>query len=99
MNTYDAIHSWLVKILTPLNLSMNFLDRILQSSQDSVVQALQPDSAMTIGYIHLSVFIPYEPVSEGKTWGYFHIAKIGNQVEDIATHDHEVNFYLYVEGE
>jgi hypothetical protein len=99
VNTVDVIQSWLGKVLAPLNSSINFLTKVIQASQDSFTQALQLDSAKKIGQIHLSVFVPYEPFSEGRTWGFFYISKIGIQVEDIATHEHTIDFYLYVEGE
>ena len=94
-----AISAWLTELLGPLNLSRDFLHKVLESAQDSAMRALLPNAAMAVGNIHLSVLATQEFLSKGKTWGFFHIERIEHQVDGVVAHDHKIDFYLYVEGE
>lgn len=92
-----TIDSWLAELLNPLDLSKDFMIRVFESVQDSVLRILQPNTASATGNIHLSIFAPYDRFSERKTWGFFHIERIENQGEAIVSHDHVIDFYLYME--
>ena len=94
----SAIGNWLTTIIAPFDLSPDFLNRVLESVQESVTRALQPNTAMAFGYIYLSIFAPSEHVSQGRTWGFFHIERIEYRGEAVDTHDHAIDFYLYMEG-
>ncbi|MGB7876013.1 MAG: hypothetical protein WBL25_16650 [Anaerolineales bacterium] len=93
-----AFQPWLMELLSPLDLSTDFSNRVLESVQDSVARALHLNAASTNGHIHLSIFAPHERVPERKTWGFFHIERIENQGEAVDDRDHAIDFYLYVEG-
>lgn len=88
-----------MELLGSLNLSADFLNRVLKSAQDSATRALHPNIAMESGHIHLSIFVPQERAAKGKTWGYFHMERIENRTDDIVSHNHAIDFYLYMEGE
>lgn len=94
-----AFKPWLTELLSPLDLSTDFSNRVLESAQDSVMRILQPDANLLFGHIHLSIFAPCERVLERKTWGFFHIERIENQGEAVDFRDHAIDFYLYVEGQ
>jgi len=98
-NIVDVINVSLAEILTPLNLSTDFLNRILESAQDSAERAQLPNAAITFGHIYISIFVPKKQIQNGKTWGFFHIERIGNRSENAGSHDHTIDFYLYAEGE
>ena len=98
-NIVDAINVSLVEILTQLKLSSDFLNKILESAQDSAVRAQQSNAAITFGHIQISIFEPHKQIEDGKTWGFFHTERIGNPSEDVFSCDHTINFYLYTEGE
>lgn len=93
-----TLNSWLTELLNPLDLSTDFMDRVLDSVQSSVMRIVQPDTALLFGHIHLSIYAPYERVPERKTWGFFHIERIENRDDSVNANDHAINFYLYVEG-
>jgi len=93
------IHARLSRTLEPLDLHTDFLNKILVSAQDAAVRASQAETVMKFGHIHISIFVPHEHASKGKTWGFFHIERIENPSEGAATQDHAIDFYLYVEGE
>ena len=95
----SAINSWLTELLSPLSLSADFLNRVIESVQGTIRRALHPNGVPINGHIHLSIFAPHEGILERKTWGFFHIKRIENQAETIETRDHAVDFYLYVEGQ
>lgn len=94
-----VIKSWLAELLNPIDLSTDFITRVMESVQDSVMRILQLNAVSATGNIHLSIFAPYERFSERKTWGFFHIERIEKQGEAIDTRDHAIDFYLYVEGQ
>lgn len=99
VSTDDAVHTWLMELLDPLPLSTDFLNRVMKSAQDSAVRAMHPNIVKEFGHIHLSVFVPHGHAAQGKTWGYFHIERIEDREEGIVSHDHAIDFYLYMEGE
>ncbi len=94
-----TINPWLLKLLSSLDLSADFLNRVLEFAQDSVLRALHSNAVSKNGHIHLSVFTPHTRTPERKTWGFFHIERIENQMDAIDTRDHAIDFYLYVEGQ
>ena len=94
-----AINPWLRELLNPLDLSADFMNRVMESAQDSVMRILQTDIILLFGHVHLSIFAPHERIPERKTWGFFHIERIENRGEAVNTRDHAIDFYLYVEGQ
>jgi len=92
-----AITPWLRKLLEPLKMSTDFLNRVLESAQDSVMRILQPIATLTSNHVHLSIFVPNEPILERTTWGFFHIERIENRGNTVD--DHAIDFYLYIEGQ
>jgi hypothetical protein len=92
-----AIHLWLKEILARLNLSVDFLNKIITAAQESVAQALQSNVVWS-GHIHISVYVPYNANILGKNWGFFHIKRIGSHADKITKFEHSMDFYLYVEG-
>lgn len=95
----SAIRVWIAPVLNKLNLSPDFLDRVLKSAQESALRYLNSDAGLTPGHIHLSIHAPREHPAKGKTWGFFHIERIDNRAEGMEFHDHAIDFYLYTEGE
>lgn len=97
-STDRLMRSWLTATLSPLSLNEDFLNKILRSAEDSVGRALQQNAGMGIGHIHLSIFAPYENTFKENTWGFFRIEKIDSTETNQGHLDHNVEFYLYVEG-
>ena len=88
-----------MEILGSLNLPVDFLNKILKSTQDSAIRAMQAESLMKFEYIHLIIFAPSEHTSKGRTWGFFRIEKIENVTADYRLPDHAIEFYLYLDGQ
>jgi hypothetical protein len=95
----NAIQAWFMNILAPLNLSQDFLNRILQSARESASRELQQKDPTSNGHIHLSIFTPYEQTASQKTWGFFHTERSECQTGSDNGHVHWIKYYLYVEGE
>ena len=93
-----AIQTWIAPVLNTLNLSSDFLDRVLKSAQESAMRYLDPDAGLTPRHIHLSIHAPREHLARGNTWGLFQIERIENRAEAMDGYDHSIDFYLYVEG-
>lgn len=94
-----TVNAWMVEILSPLNLHGDFLNKILKSAQEAVARAMHADAGGSdFEHLHLFVFAPAENTSNGKTWGFFRIEKIGIPTADTRAVDHSIEFYLYLEG-
>ena len=97
-DTDSVLIAWLTKTIGPLNLSTDFLKRILASAQNSAARNLHPSDGETWRQIHLSIFAPYERISKQNTWGFFHIERIENRPDNSDARNHAIDFYLYVDG-
>jgi len=95
----EAIHKWLPEILLPLQLSEDFLGRVIRSAQESLERAMQTQEEHSAGQISLCFFIPLTLTASESTWGYFSIAKLTNQDNKQESSSPAIHFYLYVEGE
>lgn len=93
-----SINTWLAEILSRLDLPENFLNRVLDSVQESVMRTLQQNVSKTLGQVHLSFYSPFDKLSKRKTWGFFHIERTEDRRDSVGITDHTINFYLYVEG-
>jgi hypothetical protein len=98
-STDEAVHTWLVEVLMPLNLSPDFLGRVLKSAQESAGHAFQSNIEGTISHVHVLILAPCEHAPSGKSWGFFHIERIEASADNSAERHHAIDFYLYVEGE
>ena len=95
----SAIQAWIGPLLEPLHLSADFLSRVLNSIQESVLRCGNPDAGEIPGHIHFCIHAPRKERARGGTWGFFHIERIENQDEEMTGTNHAIDFYLYVEGE
>jgi hypothetical protein len=95
----DTIGTWLVELLTPLNLQADFVNQVLNSAQDAALRALQSNTGTSFERLHFSVFSPNELAAHSNTWGFFRIEKIDGPDPNKERADHVVEFYLYLEGE
>jgi hypothetical protein len=93
----DTIHTWLVELLTPLNLHSGLVNQLLNSAQDAAIRALHSNTGMSFEHIHLSVFVPSEFTALGRIWGFFRIEKIDGTESIEDRPNHAVEFYLYQE--
>jgi hypothetical protein len=97
-STEDSLHAWLSEVLDPLALHAHFLNQILQSAQDAAKRAMRSERAADLRHLHFLVHAPKHSASNGQTWGFFQIEKIGDSTEGGTSHDHAIEFYLYFEG-
>ena len=94
----DAIYDWLLNVLNPLALQAHFLSQILQSARDAAGRAMRSEQAPELRHLHFLVHAPKYQASDGQTWGFFQIEKLGESTESGNSHDHTIEFYLYREG-
>ena len=95
----QAIGRWLPEILLPLQLTEDFLSRVIRSAQETAERAIQSQSENAAGDFLLSFFIPLTLTAAGTTWGYFSVVKLEHPDSSPNTEASRINFYLYVEGE
>lgn len=98
-NPDEAIKRWLPEILFPLQLTEGFLNRVIDSAQESAARAIQAQAENYPADFLLSLFIPLTLSSPGTTWGYFSVLKFENPGKSKEREKSRINFYLYVEGE
>lgn len=96
-NTEDAIHAWLSEVIDPLALDAQFLNQILQSAQDAAGRAMRSERATEFRHLHFLVHAPRHSASNGQTWGFFQIEKMGISTENGYPLDHLIELYLYLE--
>ena len=97
-STEDSLHAWLSEILNPLALHAHFLNQILQSAQDAAGRAMRSERAAEFQHLHFLVHAPRHPASNGQTWGFFQVEKMGTSTENRYPFDHLIELYLYLEG-
>jgi hypothetical protein len=98
-STDAAVHAWLAEILVHLNLSSDFLERVLKSAQESVGHTFQSDAENVLSHIHISILVPCGHIPSGRSWGFFRIERIEASEDSSDERHHAIDFYLYVEGE
>ena len=97
-STDNEIHAWLSEALDTLKLNAHLMNQILQSAQDAARRAMRSERAAEFRHLHFLVHTPKRPASNGQTWGFFQIEKMGDSTEGGNSHDHAIEFYLYLEG-
>jgi len=99
MLTDATLHVWLKEALNPLNLHTDFLNKIMNSAQQTAARILRADGEIKLEHIHLQVFAPSNRASNKQTWGFFSVERLEDAKEDDVAHDHTIEIYLYVEGD
>jgi hypothetical protein len=95
----ESIHAWLTKLMDPLTLHGDFLNRILKSAQDAAARVFENESAEKYDHIHLVIYGPQDSGVKPGTWGFFRVEKVENTIEEPSTAAHSIEFYLYREGQ
>lgn len=92
------MQSWLEVVFKPLRLSSRYMADILRTAKMASTRVWADHAGLDI-FTHLAIYIPHGPISDGNTWGLFHMERIAvrNGFQNIV--DHNINFYLYVERE
>ena len=93
------ISVWLDKVLRPLGLHSDLLDRILRSACEAATRALQlKDSGMSFRHVHLLAFSSDNGETKRQTWGFFRLEKL-EAAADADSPNHSIELYLYLEGQ
>ena len=95
----DALYAWLTKILHPLNLQAELLNKIIASAQDAVARTVHAEILLKFEHIHLTVFVPSAREEQEQAWGFFRLEKIEDMKEEQTAGNHAIEFYLYGEGD
>ena len=90
------VEPWLLDTLRHLELHAELIRKIARSAQQAVSNATQLEEGQWL--IHLLVFVPASHTSNGHTWGFFRIEKMGKKTMDEGIERHVIEFYLYLEG-
>lgn len=95
-----VVNTWMREKLRPLNLQVDFMNRILKSARDAVGRFTESKGAgAEIGQIHILLIAPLSHKLKEKTWGFFRIEKLESVREAKNPPDHYIEFHLYFEGE
>ena len=98
IKTGTLLTLWLRDTLAPLHLPDDFLARVVESTRQAVVRALQPTPAGQLGQINLFLYALKNRSSMTKSWGFFRIEKIDSLTPQKPVPDQAIEFYLYPEG-
>jgi len=95
----QAISRWLPEILFPLQLTEEFLNRVIRSAQETAARAVNSQAENAAGDFLLKFYIPLTLTAAGTSWGYFSVVKIEHPDTNPETAASRINFYLYLEGD
>lgn len=90
------INGWLMEILSPLELHIDFFNRVLSSAQDAIARAMHIVPMTEPRYIHLLIFVPADRPSNRQMWGFFRIEKAGDSSQAGNPSNHSIELYLYL---
>jgi len=96
-NADTTISVWLTESLNPLDLQVDFLNKVITSAQDAVAHISLANTMMVLKHYHLLVFAPAHRLPERQCWGFFRIEKIESVQTEKHSSDHAIEFYLYQE--
>jgi hypothetical protein len=99
MDAHSMISAWLSEVLTPLQLHVGFLNKVLRSAEDAAGRAMRSEMVMKYQRTRLLIYVPADRPSNAQTWGFFHIEKVEPAVEIENSRAHSIEFYLYLEGQ
>jgi len=94
-----ALRLWLKEILNPLELHENFVNRILNSTQQTVARLLRADAEIRPEHICVLVLVPSRRKSQKQTWGFFSVEKLEDTKDGAVAKEQTIEIYLYVEGD
>ena len=94
-----VLQSRLKEILNPLELHEDFVNRILNSAQQTAARLLRDDTEIKLEHIRLLVFVPSRRKSQKQTWGFFSVEKLEDTKDGAVAKEQTIEIYLYVEGE
>lgn len=95
----EILSAWLIELLHPLPLPVEFIERILLSAQDAVEHAFEAEPDPRFEHVHLLVYAPQDRELNGQSWGFFRIEKLENTDPGKSPSDHAIEFYLYRDGQ
>lgn len=94
----EAIGTWLVDILSPLQLDEDFLKRVLESAGEAALNGIKAGGEEKSRYARLKIFAPSKYVSTRQMWGFFRIENIGSGKHSDNSPQPTIEFFLYIEG-
>ena len=95
----DRLGARLKEILNPLDLHIDFQNRILNSAHQTVVRLLRPDAETKLDHIYLVVFAPSTRTLKKLIWGFFSVERLEDTKEGTVANNHTIEIYLYKEGD
>jgi hypothetical protein len=99
VNSKDTLGARLKEILNPLDLHLDFQNRILNSAHQTIVRILHTDAHTKLDHIHLLVFAPSNRTPKKQTWGFFSVERLEETNEGAVANNHTIEIYLYMDGD
>jgi len=97
-NPDGSVESWLTHILSDFSLPNDLVNKLLKSMEDAVVRVLVPNGTEAqLEHLEIVVLAPEDPVSQGKTWGFFRVERTSTGSGDDAPRGHSIDYYLYLD--
>jgi hypothetical protein len=99
VDAHSRINAWLSDVLNPLQLYVDFFNKIWKSAEDAAARNMQTERVLKDQHIQLLLYIPASRPLNLKTWGFFRIEKVESAEENENPCDHSIELYLYLEGQ
>jgi len=93
-----TVHEWLLEIINPLDLNVDFFNKLTLSMQGVAMSLLKSGlETQEFDHIHLLVFAQRKQKKKPHSWGFFRIKKLESLIKKKGLPDRVVEFYLYPE--
>lgn len=97
VNAQPLLRDWLSDVLTPINLHMDFLNKIWTSAEHVATCTSRTETAANDQHIHFVICISSSSSLQTQTWGFFRIEKVEKTADNEKSNNHLVEFYLFPE--
>jgi hypothetical protein len=97
VNARPTLDAWVLNALIPLNLHVDFLNKIRKLAEEVTARAMQTEMVMRSQRTRVLILIPANRPSDVQTWGFFRIEKVELAAENKNSPQHTIEFYLFPE--
>lgn len=97
VNARPTLDAWVLDALIPLNLHVDFLNKIRKSAEDIAARSIQAETVIRHQRTCLLICIPTNRPLNVRTWGFFRIEKVELAAENENSPNHTIEFYLFPE--
>lgn len=98
VDAQSSINAWLLDVLTPLHLHIDFLNKVLKSAEDATARSIETSTVVKCQHTRLLIYVPANRLLNAQAWGFFRIEKAATSAANEHSRAPSIEFYLFLEG-